>query len=117
MAFTYDLTTDIGKVRLLISDSDVTSFHFTDEEILVFLDLGGSVLMGAAKALEAWAGSETDALDSERIGDYQYTRGAVSKKLTLAKEYRKQDSEIPYLAWAEMDLSGLGDTTIDEDIE
>jgi len=109
MAHTYDLANDIGKVRRLINDTDITPItdaQFTDEEIQFFLDLGGSVLMGAAKALEAWAATEADNFDSERIGDYQFTRGAVSKKLTLAKEYAKQDAEKPYLTWAEMDLTG-----------
>ncbi len=71
--------------------------------------------MGAAKALESWAATETNNLDSERMGDYQYTRGAVSKKLTLAKEYAKQDSELPYLTWAEMDLTGGSAITAEED--
>ena len=110
MTFTYDVTTDIGKVRLLIKDTDITpttDAQFSDEEIQVFLDMGGSVLMGAAKALEAWAATDMDKLDSEKIGDYAYTRGAVSKKLTLAKEYAKQDAEIPVFDWSEMDLTGL----------
>ncbi len=110
MAHTYDLATDIGKVRLLIADTDITpttDAQFSDEELQVFLDMGGSVLMGAAKALEAWAATEAANLDSERMGDYQYTRGAVNKKLTLAKEYARQDSEIPIFEWSEIDLTGL----------
>ena len=100
MAHTYDLTTKIGQVRLLIGDTDITpttDAQFSDEEIQFFLDLGGSILMGAAKALEAWAATEANNLDSERMGDYQYTRGAVNKKLTLAKEYAAQDTAKPYL--------------------
>ena len=115
--------TDISKVRLLIGDTG--SVQFTDAQIQMFLDLaGGSVLIGAAFALEAWAASETSNLDSENIGDYAYTRGAVNKKITLAKEYKKEaadalaaEANSPYLTWAEMDLSGVEDTTIDEDIE
>jgi hypothetical protein len=34
---TYDPTTDAGKVRLLISDTDVTTPIFTDVEIATFL--------------------------------------------------------------------------------
>ncbi len=110
MAYTYDITTEIGQVRRLINDIDITpttDAQFNDEEIQFFLNMGGSVLMGAAKALEAWAATETDNLDSEKIGDYAFTRGAVSKKLTLAKEYRKQDSEIPAFDWSEYNLSGV----------
>jgi hypothetical protein len=42
MAATYDLTTDVGKVRLLIADTDVstdTSYDFSDEEIDVSIDM------------------------------------------------------------------------------
>ena len=120
MAHTYVLTTDIGKVRLLIGDTDITPItdaQFSDEEIQVFLTLGGSVLMGAAFALEAWAAALTDSLLSEKIGDYAYTKKEADSKRALALEYKKQESEAPYLTWAEMDLSGVEDTTIDEDIE
>ncbi len=118
MVFSYILTTNIGKVRLLISDSDVTSFHFTNDEIDSFLAMAsGSILTAAGYALEAWAAAITDGLTSERIGDYAYTKKDAETKLKLAMEYKKQDAERPYLTWAEMDLSGVEDTTIDEDIE
>ncbi len=118
MAHTYDLATDIGKVRLLIGDTDITpttDAQFSDEEIQVFLTLGGSVLMGAAKALEAWAGSLSGDLLSEKIGDYSYTKKTVVDKLALADKYEKQDAEIPYLTWAEMDLTGGSGITAEED--
>ena len=110
MAHTYDLTTDIGKVRLLIGDTDITpttDAQFTDEEIQAFLDMGGSVLMGAAKALEAWAATITDSLKSEKIGDYSYTKDDAGKKMALADKYAKQDAEIPVFEWSEMGLTGL----------
>ena len=108
--------TDIQKVRLLIGDTG--SIQFTDAQIQAFLDMAsGSVLTAAGFALEAWAASITGGLTSERIGDYAYTKKDAEQKLTLALEYKKQDAEKPYLTWAEMDLSGVEDTTIDEDIE
>ena len=119
MAYTYDVTTDIGKVRLLIGDTDITpttDAQFNDEEIQVFLDIGASVLMGAAKALEAWAGAISGDLTSEKIGDYSYTKKTVADKLALADKYAKQDAETPYLTWSEMDLTGVA-STISEDLE
>ena len=108
--------TDIDKVRLLIADTG--SVQFTDAQIQAFLDMaGGSVLTAAGFALEAWAASITGGLTSEKIGDYAYTKKDAESKLKLAMEYKKQDAEKPYLTWAEMDLSGVEDTTIDEDIE
>ena len=109
MTFSYDLSLDIGKVRLLINDKVNTSdapAQFSDEELQVFLTSGGSVKLGAAEALEAWAASDFGLMDGERIGDYQYTRGAVSKKLTLAKLYRDEDAAVPVLEWAEFNLTG-----------
>jgi len=108
--------TDIDKVRLLIGDTG--SIQFTDAQIQVFLDMaGGSVLTAAGFALEAWAASVTGGLTSERIGDYAYSKKDAEQKLALAKEYKEEDAKSPYLTWAEMNLSGLEDTTISEDIE
>lgn len=51
MAFTYDLTTNIGKVRLLIPDNDVDAYDLEDEEITYFLDqCGASVNWTAIRA-------------------------------------------------------------------
>lgn len=123
MAFNYDITTDRGKVRLLIGDTVDAGHQFEDAEIDVFLTMAANViLIAAAYALEAWAATESAALDSEKVGDYAYTRGAVNKKITLAKEYKREaqlaidaEASAPYFTWAEMDLSGVEDT--DEDIE
>ncbi len=112
MAHTYDTTTAIGKVRLLIGDIDITpttDAQFSDEEIQVFLDLGGSVLMGASKALEAWAGSLKTAVTAETIGDYSYKQGTVKNLLDLADKYAKQDATTPVFEIAEMDLAAIGD--------
>ena len=63
MAFTYNPATDEGKVRLLIADTvefmpdGVTRLYaFEDEEISAFLEMaGGSINLGAAKALRSLA--------------------------------------------------------------
>ena len=100
--------TDIEKVRLLIADTG--SVQYTDAQIQAFLDMaGGSILIAAAYALEAWAASLTDSLTSEKIGDYAYTKKEAENKAALAKEYKRQEAESPYLTWAEMDLTGAAD--------
>lgn len=38
MSFTYDITTEIGKVRALIPDTDSSSHAFEDDEIQFYLD-------------------------------------------------------------------------------
>ena len=110
--WTYDITTEIGQVRLLIGDRDIvptSDAQFNDEEIQAFLTMGGSVLMGAAKALEAWAGAVKTGLASETIGEYSYKNTSPANMLKLADKYAAQDASIPYMTWAEMDLGSLGD--------
>ncbi len=114
----YDLTTNVGKVRLLISDTDVlpvTDAQFTDAEITYFLTLSsGSILLAASYALESWAASITDSLKSEKIGDYSYSKDTAGNKIALAKKYREEDATSPYLTWAEFNLTG---ETTGEDVE
>ncbi len=105
MTTTYDTSTNIGKVRLLIHDTDITSAHFTDEEIQVFLDLGGTVYLAAALALESWAGSLSESVDSEKIGDYSYSKKSAEKKLKLATQYRSVDADAPSIGWAELNIT------------
>lgn len=118
MTATYDLATDIGKVRLYINDKDVTpatDAHFTDEELQVFLDNNDDdIYLAAADALEAWAAALTSNVTSEHIGDYSYSKKDVDNKLTLAGKYREASSNAPVLDWAEMNLVDLPET-IEED--
>lgn len=110
MAANYDIDTNVGKVRLLIHDTDVTpetDAHFTDAEIEAFLAMASnSILLAASYALEAWAASLTGSLKSEKIGDYAKTKDEVAEKITLAKKYKEEDATSPYMTWAEMDLTG-----------
>lgn len=55
MAFTYDVATDTGRVRMLIPDRDSATHVFEDEELAAFLLFGGGVLRAAALALETAA--------------------------------------------------------------
>ena len=116
---TYVLTTDVGKVRLLIGDTDVTPItdaQFTDAEIEAFLSMASnSLLLAASYALESWAATITGSLTSEKIGDYAYTKKDAENKMALAKKYREEDSLKPYLTWAEMDLTGGSGITAEED--
>ncbi|NLX48410.1 MAG: hypothetical protein GXY82_00760 [Methanospirillum sp.] len=59
MVYTYTLTNDIGKVRLLVPDRVQTGAAFTDEEITALLALeGGDVYGGAAAACDVLANDE-----------------------------------------------------------
>ena len=107
MTVTYDITTLVGKVRLITGDKDIADPIFTDEEIEVFLTAQSSdVNLASADLLEAWAASYAANADNEKIGDYSYTQKIVDKMLSLASRLRAVDSSKPYLTWAELDLTG-----------
>lgn len=56
MTVTYDLSTSIGKCRLLAADTNTQEYVFSDEEWQVFLDLFGDNLhLAAAAGLDAMA--------------------------------------------------------------
>jgi hypothetical protein len=112
MSFTYVLTTDIGKIRLIISDKTSTDYHFSDEELQVFLTSEGSINLAAAAALESWAAAYALNADNERIGDYSYAQSTSDKMIKLATSLRAADAAVPSITWAEPDLLGTdeGDT-------
>ena len=121
MSANYDLSTNVGKVRLIIGDTDVhpeTDAVFTDEEIGYFLTVNSNnINLTAADVLEAWIAKYAANPTSEKIGDYSYSQSTVANMNKLAKELRAKADGVPYLTWAEMDLSGVEDTTVSEDIE
>ena len=106
MSFTYDISTEIGKIRLITGDKIELDPVFTDEEVQVFLTSAGSVNLAAAALLEAWAATYTANVDSEKIGDYSYSQKIINKMLSLAKNIRDTDAGTPCLTWGEMDLTG-----------
>lgn len=95
MAVTYDPTTDLGTVRLLISDVDETSAIFTDAEITRFLTLeGDDTYRAAAAALLTVAGNETLRLKYIRSKGLELDGPAVGRELRQqARELREQASE------------------------
>ena len=116
MTVTYDITTDVGKVRLKIGDTVLADYKFTDEEIEVFLSMeSNNIDMAAALALESWAASYATNADSEKIGDYAYTQKVVDKMLALAGRLRSNVSGTPAFAISEMDLTHGSSITAEED--
>lgn len=68
--FTYDVSGDPGKVRLLLNDVDRDTAVFNDDEIQAFLDLeGGSVKLAAAQAIDTNATNEALATKVLRTQD------------------------------------------------
>lgn len=85
MAFTYDITTPRGKVRLLCTDVDGTNAIFDDAEIDTFLLLAPANLFSAAAlACETWARSQSRLDAATRAGDTTDTRRTPESLLKLA---------------------------------
>ena len=110
MTTTYDLANSVGQVRLIISDK-AAPWVFTDEELTYFITAEGSVNMGAAAALEAWAASYGANADSEKIGDYNYSQSIIDKMLALAARLRATAAGVSVSTWAEMALTKIGEET------
>ena len=82
MAFTYDLTTDIGKVRIKLPDTREEAAWGSDAEIQAALDDGGTVNlavvylarvlhMDRARRSASWSNSEGSYNDSGQIAALQ----------------------------------------------
>lgn len=108
MAFTYDVSTDAGRVRMLIGDTkeEAPNFPmFDDSEIAAFLAMeGDSVKAAAALAAETIAFSE--ALIQKKIkllgGDIETDGPAVAESLRKsAAAWREQEDNAPAFAIAE----------------
>ncbi len=113
MAATYDLTTNVGKVRLIIGDTDVhpeSDAIFTDAEINHFLTVNGSDIdLAAADALEAWIAKYLTSPTTEKIGDYSYSQNIVANMNKRVVELRDKVAKSPILEISEMDLETTPD--------
>jgi len=88
MSYTYDVSTDRGKVRRDIGDSVAGEMHFDDDEIDSFLTEGGGVKAAAGLALMAWAAALSREDKTTKAGSWQGERGnVVTEMKALAQEY------------------------------
>ena len=99
MAFTYDPTTDRGRVRLQIGDTDTVNADrqlFTDAEIDAFLALNTSIVkLAAADALEAIAANQLMVLKVMKNMDVTTDGSKVADSFReLAKDLRKSWLEV-----------------------
>lgn len=111
MAFTTDMTTDIGKVRLLLMDLDSTApIYPLDTQIQAFLDLEMSVKSAAALAMETLAGNRALVLQVITILDLKTDGFSVCKGLLAsAKQLRDTDDSG---GWAGFDIAEVTDDSI-----
>ena len=101
MSFTYDPTTDRGKVRLLLGDTDTATAAnqiFSDAEIDAFLSIeSGEVYAAAAAGCESLAAASTHSAIVIRAGRILHLDlGKVPEHYrTLAETYRKRSVSGP----------------------
>jgi hypothetical protein len=96
--YTYDISTDIGKVRLLTDDRDMSSVStalpleqrsavFSDTEIQTFLTMSNNdVFRAAAKGLITIANNRSLLVQSRRVGKAELDYGGVRKDLLASAE-------------------------------
>lgn len=96
MSFTYDLTTDIGKIRMELGDETFGSgvkpdnSNFSDEEIQVILDREGVLMRAVAGLCENLANRWNNVADTQ-VGSRRVSLGQVSQKWSgRAAALRKQ---------------------------
>jgi hypothetical protein len=97
VAFTYDPATPLGRVRLIITDTDETNPIFQDPELEAFLALNDQdVRLAAADALDAIASNEALVQKRIKLLDLSTDGPAVAKELREhAKRLRDAvDSEV-----------------------
>lgn len=92
MAFTYDLSDSVGKVRLLIMDNQSANYLFEDSEITAFLEFeADNTRRAAALALETMASNEVYVQKKIELLDLKTDGSVVSKELRArAADLRKQ---------------------------
>lgn len=95
MPFTYDVSTEAGKVRLLAVDNRFDGYIFEDDEIDVFLELqSNSIYRAAALALETIAADQALCLKRITSLDLSTDGPATAKALReQADALREQAKE------------------------
>jgi len=113
LAFTYDITTNIGKVRRLIGDVDHDSALYRDNEIQFFLDEAlDNLYYAAAEALESLANIEARKLSSYSRGGIAISRQTAVQLQQRAQQLReigqtKYTEELTEIAWAPWSLQQI----------
>lgn len=105
MSFTYDVTNDIGKVRLLVPDREAAYANFTDEEIEALLGLNGQdVRYAAAECCDTIASNEAMILrvtsildvsvDGTRVAAEMRARAATLRRIADELSAASDESDV-----------------------
>jgi hypothetical protein len=97
VTWTYDPTTDLGKCRLLCSDTDSTRQIMSDEDLAAFIVMAGHYMPAAAMALDSIAANEVLSLKVLNIMGMS-TDGASVAKMLMARAQKIRDDYMRYSA-------------------
>ena len=92
-----DLTTDRGKVRLLIQDDNETYEFFTDAKIDAFITMAGnmegdSVFNASALALESWSSNQVLILKVVTLLDVEVDGAKVAAEMRARAATLRKDA-------------------------
>jgi len=94
MAYTYDVATSVGLVRLLVPDRVEADAFFSDEEITAMLTMeGDNVKRGTAGCLETLASSEAYVQKAIRVLDLTTNGPAVAAALMTRAARLRSEAE------------------------
>lgn len=116
MAFTYDLSSSEGQIRLLIMDTNAAAYLFEDAELSTFLSLErANIRRGAALALETMASNEAFVLkviqlldlktDGAKTADALMKRAAALRKQADIDEQAEEGGSFDIAEWVVDDFS------------
>lgn len=105
--YSYDITTNLGKVRALIGDTNSASVLLADAKINAFLALKSNDLFAtAALALYAIAASKALLAKKKSAGNYSEDLSAIAREYReTAKTYDEMSRNTPAEAQAEVILT------------
>jgi len=94
MGFSYNLSTSVGKVRLLIKDTNITNPLFEDAEISAFLTMeSDTVKRAAALALETIASDEALTTKAISVLDLRMDGPAVARSLMQRADKLREQAD------------------------
>lgn len=112
----YDLGTDVGKVRFEIDDTDLENFELADQEIELLLSTEGAVLAAAAGACEVLARRYAKRYDIS-TDDQSLKRSQTAKAwMEMASELRKRVEKGEGIGTIKTEkVDGYNDTGVDNE--
>ncbi len=95
MAFSYDINTDLGKVRFFLGDTVDADHVFEDDELTYLLTAAeGDIYKAVAEAYRAWAGKAVRTDYSYKFADRSLDRKGIQKKLfEAAAKFDKRSAD------------------------